>query len=689
MPQQQQQQVLDPDFVTIPIPIARNGINKDIEPTSLEGVYTPFMKNMLLEPSMIKKRLGYSTLGSNLPLAGTGMKLYQYVDAPGEVHLIALTTTHAYEYQASTDLWLQITPSTVLDQCESGWTGGTNVTNTDDTDAIQGTNSQKFVLDAQFTDGTQIGYKDITSVNISSHTHIGFWIKSSIALAASALEIVISESLHAAGEKTGTYVECLATALVADTWTFVSLAKTLTSFNAVVSVSIYANATIATATAIYLDDIRGYTEFTMADTARWVCAPATDLNMFTANGGTSLILTNQTDDLFEYEGDSGDVMSTLVHGYANFANADVIVEFWNHFMLLNFATSTQNSRSVAIADLGDIDEWVEGTSNLFYLTDSIGQIRDALKLGSDLIVYSDYSITLCRYRGEIVVFIFPTIVYGTGLFVPTSVWGTEVVHYFLGSNLKVYRYANGTHLVDVGRPIEQSLFAEADIASKAYMLAGYDTGRDRLYFLFPKAGDSYAKNAYVLNRRREPEAWEYYEFADTIRSMERFENPASAWYCDDAAWTNIYCDEMDMYCDAAYGEAGYPITVALSDDGYVFKLDQVFGTDNGDNIECEYQTQDLTIDKEEHFGRWVWFSAPMRSEIAGATVGVWYSIDGGTSWTEFDDSPVSIDYDWTTYRLPLDTVSRKIRYRMIQNSNDDLEIRDDMHTAVIPQQAKD
>ena len=85
------------DLITIPIPIARGGINKDIEPTSLEGVYTPYMLNMIIEPRRIRKRLGYAKLGTNLPLTGSGIKLLEYIDARGVIHTLAITTTHAYE----------------------------------------------------------------------------------------------------------------------------------------------------------------------------------------------------------------------------------------------------------------------------------------------------------------------------------------------------------------------------------------------------------------------------------------------------------------------------------------------------------------------------------------------------------------------------------------------------------------
>ncbi len=314
-------ETLNKDLITISIPIARGGINKDIEPTSLDGVYTPFMLNMIIEPRRIRKRLGYTQLGTNLPLTGTGIKLLEYIDARGIIHTLAFTTTHAYKYQSDSDLWLQITPSVDLENCDSGWTGGTSVTLAHDTDdKIRGSGSAKITLDAGRSNGDQLAYKDISSVDITSMTHIGFWIKSSVSLAANALEVVVSESNHASGEKTGTYVEALSTALTADTWKFVCLAKTLTDYNAVISCSIYANATIASGVIIRLDDIRAYDEMAGDADKPMSCSLATDINEFGGNGGLAQIISNQVDDLFYYEGDSDDVLTTLIHGYPSFFN---------------------------------------------------------------------------------------------------------------------------------------------------------------------------------------------------------------------------------------------------------------------------------------------------------------------------------------------------------------------------------
>jgi hypothetical protein len=642
---------------------------------------------MIVESGKIRKRLGYDQLGSNLPLAGAGAQLIEYIDARGIKHTIAVTTAHAYEYQGASDVWLQITPSIDLDDCETGWTGGSNVTLSHDSTKIRGSYSAKCTLTAEHSDGDQIAYKDISSTDISSMTHIGFWIRADANLAADDLEIVISESNHASGEKTGTYVECLTTALTADTWTFVCLSKTLTSFDAVISCSIYANATIANGTVIYLDDIRGYDEFAGDETKRVTWALATDINEFTNNGGLALIMSNGVDDLFYYEGHSGDVFQTLVHAYPSFANCVEIAEFWNHFMLINFNTGSSNVRSVAYADLGDIDDWTAGTSGLSYLTDSVGKILRAVKLNFDMVLYSEKSITNGRYHGGITPFTFPTVIQRTGVFTHSSIIPLTIAHLFLGTDQRIYEYRGGIQIRPIGMNIESSLFKELDNSKKAHIVCGYDENADRAYFTFPQVGDSYSKAAYCLNRKQPEQPWEYFEFADDIRGFVMHEN-AFGWYCDDSQFVGVYADEIALYCDQAITAVEYPVITTIDSNGYVFKHNESFGKDDDADITCEYQTQDVSVDKDHNFGEWEWLTFTARSLIAGGTVSAYYSSDSGDSWAEFDDSPCTLTSAWQTFRLSFDVESRIMRVKLRQSSSADLQIKDSIHLEVIPKGPK-
>jgi len=685
MPETQEK---EPKLRFVQIPIARGGINKNIEPTSLEGVFTPQMVNMIIEPRRVRKRLGYSELGLNLPLDGIGSQLIDYIDARGNLHTIAITTTHAYEYQPSLDNWIQITPSTFIDGCESGWTAGSGDTVAHDTsDKIREAASCKITLVAERSDGNLLAYKDIDLVDVHLRTHIGFWIKSTIALAANALEIVVSESNHAAGEKTGTYVECLSTALEADVWKFVCLEKTLTDFNAVISCSIFANATLASGLIIRLDDVRGYTPLAGDATKRVGFTIATDLDQFTLNGGAALIITNGVDDLFQYEGHQNDVLTTLAHGYADFANCAEVAEFWNHFMMINFNTGSNNVRSFAYASAGDIDEYVLGTSGLVYLTDSRGSLARAAKIGADLVLYSDRSITACRYYGETILFLCPTLIHRAGLYVDNGLIELTNKHQLIGTDQRIYEFSGGTELKSIGSNIEASFFGELDSSKKARIVTGYDEANDRSYFAFPRAHDDYSKASYCLNQRQPESPWEYFEFSDDVRAFCMYESTIEL-YCDDNDFSGVYCDEMALYCDAPSSSSGFSVLITLTSDGYVFKHDEAFGKDGDADIECEYQTQDITTGEKEYFGRWEWLAFEARSILAGGEVSVYYSINGGVSWVEFDDSPISLEYDWTVHRIPLDVVSREIRFRFYQNSSADLQIRDDMFASFVLETAR-
>jgi hypothetical protein len=318
-----------------PLLAPRGGLRLDMPADLISDLELSDCRCVRFDQGVVSKWPGSRRLGANLPLSGAMVGLDLFTLLSGTEKLIGVTPYDGYVYNATTGYWETITKATELEACDSGWTAGTSVTATHDTSVkVRGTASLKLVLDAGRSDGDQLAYKDISSADISAHNSIGFWIRVSAALAAEALEIVLSESNHAAGEKTGTYVECLTTALAADTWTFVRLAKTLTSFDAVVSVSVYANATLASGLTIYLDDVRAYTSLTGAD------------NNYASFGSirktteTDLwwILTNGVDPLLKYTGSGSAVLSDLITTYPAGVTsllAKYVLAFDDYILLLN------------------------------------------------------------------------------------------------------------------------------------------------------------------------------------------------------------------------------------------------------------------------------------------------------------------------------------------------------------------
>lgn len=105
-----------------------------------------------------------------------------------------------------------------IDQANTAWTAGTNVTtSTDGEDYKAFSSSSRFYLSG-VSAGT-IGYKDITSVNLAKYNQVEFWIKSSVTRSSGELTFVTSSTT---GLATATETIDIP-ALTARTWTYVKL----------------------------------------------------------------------------------------------------------------------------------------------------------------------------------------------------------------------------------------------------------------------------------------------------------------------------------------------------------------------------------------------------------------------------------------------------------------------------------
>lgn len=670
-------------------PVPTKGLNTNQEPTAFSDAFSPFLKNVYVDLTKCRKRRGISQIGSSsLPLSGTGMKLITYVDARGNRHEIALTTTRVYKYDGTDDEWDDITPSEVLSSADSGWTAGTSVTLAHDaTVKKEGTASAKLTMDAERSDGDKLVYEDFSAIDITDRNAIGFWFRSDTALASGAIEIVVSEDAN--GAKTNGVTVAIDTAVLKDTWYYFIVAADLSAMNAVVSIGVYANATIIETLVMYIDDVKAHTLFTGGDTNLWSYSLATDTNEFGNNGGMALVISNGVDDLQYFEGQSGDKFQVLVHA-SGVSNTDVVAEFWNHLMFLNFNDGNQNVKSLLYAAAGNVDDHTSDNAGANTLTDTIGQILNALKLGSSLIIYSEDTITVGRYYGGLTIFTFPTLIFGTGVVSANAIMSIANVHLILGNDQKVYAYYGDTDLVPIGEVIEDGLFAALDVSKKVHIVSGLDAGKYKVHFFIPGSGESdYASMSFCFNYRQSRLSWEFHDFSKTVKGFGSV-LAAFDWYCDEDPMQDVYCDETALFCDESSGQLGYELPAFISDDGYVYKLDEASdGQDDDVDIAFELWTPEFMVSAEEQIGRWVWFSFQGYSSVISSTVTVQYTTDRGDSWTEITDSPVSLNQEWTTHRLPIDVVDRRIMFRFLQTSNKDVQLRGLFKCSVEPQPARD
>jgi len=154
---------------------------------------------------------------------------------------------------------------THLASCDADWTSGTAAATHDSSFKRFGAASLKLAMSAANPSGV-MAYSTITSTDLSGYTDamLGFWIYSTIAVAAGALSIVVSEA--AAGAKTGVlgtnYVTCTTTRAVTPyRWQYFKVVdKAFTNLNATISLSVFAESNYSTSAVhtIYIDGVGLY-----------------------------------------------------------------------------------------------------------------------------------------------------------------------------------------------------------------------------------------------------------------------------------------------------------------------------------------------------------------------------------------------------------------------------------------------
>ncbi len=679
--------------LTQPVPI--KGLNTSQEPTAFSDAFSPFLKNVYVDLTKVRKRRGISQIGTRaLPLSGTGMELITYVDARGSRHEIALTTTSAFRYNSSTDSWDDITPGIQLSNGGTNWTSGagTNTANTVADPPGNEPGGAAILFDCVAdVDSTQLlGYFALSATNVTTYTEIRLWAYSvGQSLSVGSLEVVVTE--NATGGKGGVEVIATNTSVIpADTWTRVAFTVDMSSIDGALSIAVYSNhATEFDALDLYVDDFRVVLPFTGLSSSLWSHTLATDTSEFSNNGGTALIISNGVDDVQYFEGQSSDRFQVLVHA-SGISNTDVLAEFWNHLIFLNFNDGTQNVRSLLYSAAGDVDDHSSDNAGANTLTDTIGQILAAVKLGSSLIIYSEDTITVGRYYGGLTLFAFPTLVFGTGIVSTNAVLSIANVHLLLGNDQKTYAYYGDTDLVPIGESIEAGLFSALNISKKIHIVSGQDASKYKAHFFIPRSGESdYASTSYCFTYRRSHLSWEFHDFSKTVKGFGSVQ-AGFDWYCDEDPMQDVYCDESTLTCDESSGQLGYSLPSFISDAGYVYKLDEASdGKDDDTDISFELWTPEFVVNAEEQIGRWTWFSFQGYSGVVDSTVSIEYSTNRGDTWSGIVDSPVSLNRQWTTHRLPIDVVDRRIMFRFLQTSNKDVQLRGLFKCAVEPQPARD
>lgn len=582
-------------------------------------------RNCTLQDGLRIKRPGFPRLGSNLPLSEACIGGIYYSLYSGTKQLVVGSTEDLYRLNTTSEKWELITPSATAEACDEGWAAGAADTMAhDDDDKMIGSASMKLTLTAARSENVCLAYKDISSLDISDHNSVGFWVKASTALAAGALKVVVSEANHATGERSGTYCETEITALTANTWTFVRVAVTLTDYDAVLSVSLYAGASLASGLIIHLDDVRAYTPLT-GDSNDFLEA---DMLREVTDTDVTLGLTNNADEMLRWTGTgaAGALITTWPAGVTSLLAAQ-IMQFKDHWHLFGV---TENGNfyptRVRWGDTAKLGDFLNGNASYQDLRGG-DWIKRAVRLTGDyVVVLKGHSIWLGYATGDSDIFKYEQQVPGLGAMAGRTAICINGEIIFLGWD-NVYRF-EGPTWEKIGDDIRRELFRGLNIAEIDRAFAVVHEAQNEYWLCVPYAQSTYCNTAFVYNYALQKWTGRH-EFEDDL--------VAAAWYQSQSVITigdlkGTIGDQNWRFGDML-GAQDAPVVVLMDADGLVYPYNHLAATDDagGDDTSIDgwFITKDFMLSALK--SRQVVIGLDLYHEPP-STMTVEYSTDKGATW---------------------------------------------------------
>jgi hypothetical protein len=653
------------------IPALRGGLRFDIQANQLKDFEMSNGQNIIFEEGIIKQKNGYSSQGETLDSDILDIDTFNLLS--GTSHLMISTEDHIYRWDSVNSRYIPITIRSIVNDCESGWSAQSGDTVTHDTDSVVGTNSMKIVLVAERSDGDFLASEDsVTTANISAHTGLGFWFKSSIALAANALEVVYSEDNIATGPISGVegtdYVIGLTPAITADTWTFVSVPKTLTNMDVLVNVSLYANATLASGAIFYLDDVSAFTLMTNTDSTY----PSTTSMLKSDETEKRWIYVNGIDGIQTWDGTAIEMVNLGISTPTGF-QAKLATEFKNHLMTaITTEAGTTYQQRVRWSDTGDFTNFGSGNASFFDLGGS--DFISALQVFRNdyLVVFKEDSIWLVRATGDTDVFDPDQRIRGIGSPAGRTVAeiGTNLI--FL-SNDDVYLF-DGVDVKPAGArqgretsPIRNALFSQMNQPQIARSF-GIKVEEFKEYWLFvPGPSSTYCNIAWVFDY--DLETWTKFTLNDDMQSAGTHTTETTLTIGD---LVGSIGSLNFRFGDRTLG-ASAPNILLGAQNANVYKYSDVTNDEDGSAVDAYFDTKDFEFGDLASHAR----ASGIDVYKNGDTLKVWYSIDKGLNWVLMGTLVAGSNFtlQQLKHRIPS---SQQVRFRF---QNDVLTERFDFRDA--------
>lgn len=626
--------------------------------TFIGDTNTPSCREMMFRYSKASKVKGTNYFGSTntTPLLDQVMHFDQYYKTTGTGKLIAHTTTNVYVYNTDTALFENITRGLVIEDCEDDWVVPANVSVDTTTDRRKGAKSVEITIEVAYGTGVA-AYETLSSVDLSGYTHLHFFIRCDTATLATDLDIRISEA--DAGGTGSDYVDYSIPALVADTWTEVSIAFTglTTTRDDVDSVSLIVAAN-QPAIVVDIDDVTATIQTTGDEDYLFTSEIMNNYYVY-SNNITPLMYWDMATDT-----------TTIL--YAGCVLAAKAIRKFGERLCLYHVTETgvakpQRVRWTIVGGLSTTPvatDWTDTGSGNTDLESTMGSdfIQNAQKLGNYMVIYGERTVVLQEYVGVVTdPYSFYTRVTGVGLAAPLAIANLGNEHIFLGWD-NIYSYKGGKEVLWVGDSIKRELFniINPEYIHRSFMV--FLEEKDELRLYIPTGGSTLPNTyfSYNLTKKtwsrgeRSYTSYGYHTVASAVTWASVGSSATDPWSNQDARW-----DDTTLQALAPLTLYGDSSGIVHNDDFSEYNLDGVA-------IDAWVQTKDFVTG--EGYRRTITNWMELQFEAMGHSVDVRYSTDFGVSWSDYVTFSITSVSVWEMFAYDFEVNAPQIRFEF-RNAN--------------------
>lgn len=331
------------------------------------------------------------------------------------------------------------------------------------------------------------------------------------------------------------------------------------------------------------------------------------------------------------------------------------------------------SKKGALTYAAGTTDFASGVAGGLDIQDGEGELKCAVPLSGGAAVYFEHCIHYQYWVGSDEVWRFQKVVPAIGTPGRRTVVSYSDVNYFL-SHDNVYAFAGGSDLRPIGNPVKQAMFAELNREHIETSFVDFDPRENELYVNIP------------TGTATQPNVCWVYRVTDDCWNRKLREHSASGKFSRVSGLTigelvgpigaqNWTFGEAVVRVDAAVKLFGDPSGRVVKHDITRYSLSQtgttvaqvfVYETPDiiGNKVQNTYAVDPLDRDRVENLvtdQRWQRYSINM---FGNGTANVYYSTDRGSTYRQFDNSPITIANAATSYLCDVDASNPYFRVKV-------------------------